>query len=221
MIAFGTAISSTTTYERIALPGIERAAEPGSVILTRSGHDSIQQPYNEIMEEAAALADLEGLVLLHQDLELTDDSLPRRVREVFADPCVGLTGPLGGRLSKPHAWLRPDIAFGTVDPGTPRREVVGSEEVDAVDGALLILAPWVVRGLCFGPGLTEYFHGYDVDLGLRVRAHGGKVICHEFPCHHRREIKDDYEAQWVAGIVLGGMWDPALRPRAWSAAFQL
>lgn len=221
MIVFGTAISSPPGYERIALPGIERAAEPDSAILTRSGYDSIQQPYNEMMDEAAALPGLEALVLLHQDLELTDDSLPRRARKLFADPCVGLAGPLGGRLSKPHSWLRPDIAFGSVDPGAARREVVGSEEVDAIDGALLILAPWAVRGLRFGLGLSELFHGYDVDIGLRVRACEGKVLCHDFPCHHRRQIKDDYEGQRRAGIALARMWYPPLRPQAWAASFQL
>jgi hypothetical protein len=220
VIAFATAITSTTVYAEIALPGIERAAESDSVILTRSGYDSIQQPYNEMMDEAASLPGLEALVLLHQDLELLDDSLPRRVREVFADPRVGLTGPLGGCISKPHCWLWPDVAYGTVDPQAGRGPVVGSEEVDAVDGALLVLAPWAVRGLRFGEGLSELFHGYDVDIGLRVGVRGGKVICHDLPCHHRREIKDDYEGQQLAGIALARMWDPTLRPEAWIPAFQ-
>jgi hypothetical protein len=139
MIAFGVAIGDHSTYEDVALPGLERAVEPDSTILTRSGHDTIQRPYNEMMDEAAVLPDLEALVLLHQDLELTDDSLPRRVREVFADRRVGLTGPLGGRVSKPHCWLWPDEAYGTVDPAV-LAPVTGSREVDVVDGALLVLA---------------------------------------------------------------------------------
>jgi hypothetical protein len=219
MIAFATAITDREAYERVALPGIRRAAEPDSAILTRSGRDSIQQPYNEMMDEAATLPGLEALVLLHQDLELTDDSLPRRVRSVFDDPRVGLMGPLGGRISKPHCWLWPDQAFGTVDPHV-LPPVVGSEQVDALDGALLVLAPWVVSGLRFGPPADGRFHGYDVDIGFRVGAHGGKVICHHVPCVHRRELKDDYEGQRIAGVALAQIWDPALRPPQWRGAFQ-
>lgn len=220
MIAFATAISDRAEYERVALPGIRRAAEPDSAILTRTGRDSIQRAYNEMLGEAGGMDDLEALVLLHQDLELTDDSLPRRVREVFADPAVGLMGPLGGRISKPHCWLWPDEAFGTVDPDV-LPPVAGSEPVDAVDGALLVLAPWVVRGLRFGPPADGRFHGYDVDIGFRVGAHGGKVICHHVPCVHRRSLKDDHGGQRAAGVELARMWDPALRPPRWRAAFQL
>lgn len=219
MIVFATAISDRETFERIAHPGIRRAAEPDSPLLTRSGCDSIQQPYNEMLDEAARLPGLEALVLLHQDLELTDDSLPARVREVFSDPRVGLMGPLGGSISKPHCWLWPDRAFGTVDPEV-LPPVVGSQPVDVVDGALLVLAPWVVRGLRFGEAADGRFHGYDVDIAFRVGACGGRVICHHVPCVHRRELKDDYEGQRTAGIALARMWDPALRPPQWRAAFQ-
>jgi len=220
MIAFGAAVADRAAYKEIALPGIERAAEADSVVLTRSGYDSIQQPYNEMMDEAAALPDLEALVLLHQDLVLTDDSLPRRMREVFRDPLVGVMGSVGGRISKPHCWLEPDAAFGTGDPSV-RPAAVGMVEVDAVDGALLVIAPWVVRGLRFSDRLAEDFHGYDIDFCFRVGAYGGKVICRDIPSVHRRAAKDDYAGQAAGGVALAHMWDPGLRSPQWRASFQL
>jgi hypothetical protein len=93
--------------------------------------------------------------------------------------------------------------------------------VDAVDGALLVFAPWIVRTLRFGGRLAECFHGYDVDIGLRIRAHRGRVICHDIPALHHRELKDDFEGQQIAGVALARMWDPAIRPREWRGAFQL
>lgn len=219
MIAFGAAVTDRATYERIALPGIRRAAEPDSAILTRHDRDSIQRPYNEMLDEAAALPGLEALVLPHQDVELLDDSLPERVRQVFADPQVGLVGPLGGVGSKAHCWLWPERGYGTMNPGL-RPPVAGSQEVDALDGALLVLAPWVVRTLRFDERLAECFHGYDVDIALRVAAHGGKVICRDIPARHRRQPRDEHEAQRVAGVALARMWDPSIRPREWQAAFQ-
>jgi hypothetical protein len=226
MIAFGTAIADPATYEAVALPGIERVAEPGSPILTREGADSIQRSYNEMMDELAGRSDLEALVLLHQDLELEDEDLAQRVRRVFRDPRVGLFGVLGARLSKLHCWLAPDELFGIaigpdhMGPGHTRLST-GPREVDGVDGAVLIVAPWVVRGLRFGEALAGAFHGYDVDIAMRVRAHGGKVICEDVACRHHAEVKDDYAAQRAAGVSLARMWDPELRPREWDPAFAL
>jgi hypothetical protein len=224
VIAFGTAVSDPAAYERIALPGIERVAEDDSRVLTRVGYDSIQRAYNEIMDEAAGLPGLEALVLLHQDLELADDGLLRCIRRVFADPHAGLLGALGARISQLHRLLVPDEVFGfALGPDHMDREIhitTGPKEVDGVDGALLIVAPWAVRALRFSEALARNFHGYDVDLSVRVRAAGGKVICEDIVCRHRTTVKHDYEPQRAAGVELARMWDPALRPRAWGPAFQ-
>jgi len=220
MIAFGVAITDRATYERFALPGIERASEPDSRVLTRTGLP-IHRAYNEIIDEVAAEPDLKALVLLHQDFELTDDSLPRRVRGLFGDPCAGLAGSLGARNVTLHLWLSSRELYGTVvAPGIDRRFSSRPREVEGVDGALLVLAPWVVRGLHFSDVGVDGFHGYDVDIAMRVRAHGGKVLCDDIPHFHHREPKDDYDAQRLAGIALAKMWDPALRPREWTSAFQ-
>jgi len=226
MIVFATAVSDSAVYEGVALRGIRRVAESDSRVLTRVGHDTIQRPYNEMMDEAAALPDLEALVLLHQDLELLDDSLPRRLRRAFRDPRVGLLGVLGGRLSKLHCWLSPDRAFGFAIGPNPRpladpRISVGPHEVDGVDGALIAAAPWVVRSVRFDEQGAGRFHGYDIDLGLRVKARGGTLICEDVPCRHHTVLKGDFDAQRDAGVELARKWDPAMRPREWAAAFQL
>jgi Glycosyltransferase like family len=225
MIAFATAVTDLATYEEVALPSIRRIAEPDSAILSRIGCDSIQRPYNEMMDEAAAMPGLEALVLLHQDLQLLDEDLLVRVRRVFRDPLVGLFGPLGGRASKLHRWLAPDEVFGfaigpdQADLEEPRISV-GPHEVDGLDGALLIAAPWVVRGVRFSEALAEHFHGYDVDISVRVRARGGKIVCEDFPCRHHMLFKHDYAEQQAAGVALAKMWDPTLRPREWGPAFE-
>lgn len=221
MIVFGTAVTDPATYEELALPGIERAAEPDSLVLTRTGL-AIREAYDEIMEEAARQPDLEALALLHQDLELADDSLPRRVRRLFRDPRVGLAGTLGIRDVTLHLRLASRSFYGMVNaPGVERRFSRGPHEVEVVDGALLVLAPWVVRGLRFGQAAAAPFHGYDVEIGLRVRAHGGKAVCADIPYFHRHRAKGDFAEQSLAGVELARMWDPALRPPQWAAAFQL
>ena len=220
MIVFGTAVSDPAVYEEAALPGIERAAEPDSAVLIRTGLP-IRRAYDELMDEAAALDGLEALVLPHQDLELTDDSLPARVRRLFADPRAGLLGSLGARNVTLHLWLASRELYGTVAAtGVERRFSSGVQEVDGVDGALLVLAPWVVRALRFGEPPGVPFHGYDAEIGFRVRAHGGRVLCDDIPHFHHRVAKDDYGAQRRAGVALARSWDPALRPREWEPSFQ-
>lgn len=222
MIAFGVAISDQAAFERLALPGVERASEPDSALLTRAGLP-IHRAYNEIMDEAAALPGLEALALLHQDFELTDGSLPAWARRLLRDPCVGLAGSLGARNVDLQTWLASRELYGGVAaPGIERRFSEGAVEVEGVDGALLVLAPWVVRGLRFAELEPGGFHGYDVEISMRVRAHGGRILCEDIPhFHHRdRAERDDYEAQAGAGVALARRWDPRLRPPEWAASFR-
>lgn len=219
MIAFGVAISDREVYERVALPGIERAAEPGSALITRTGM-TIWRAYDEILGEAATLPGLEALVLLHQDLELTDSSLPATARHLFRDPTVGLAGPLGARQVMLHLWQERRRLCGTVSaPGVQRSFTVGAQEVEAVDGALLLLAPWVARALRFGAPPAGEFHGYDVEIGLRVRAHGGRLLCADIPYFHHRDPTRDYPAQREAALTVARRWDPRLRPPPWASSF--
>jgi hypothetical protein len=221
MIAFGVAVTDRAVYERFALPGIERASEPDSRVFTRQDLP-IHRAYNEILDEAAAEPELEALALLHQDFELTDDSLPARVRRFFADPCVGLAGSLGARNVTLHLWLASRELYGSVAaPDIERCFSSGPQQVEGVDGALLLLAPWVVRGLRFGDLGVGSFHGYDVDIAMRVRAHGGTILCEDMPHFHHRQPKHDHDPQRRAAVALARAWDPALRPREWEPSFRV
>ncbi len=222
VVVFGSAVSNRSTYERIALPSIRRVAETDSAILVREGYDSIQQPYNELMDEAAAQPGLEALILIHQDLELTDDSLLIRARALLKDPRTGLIGALGGREGKPHRWLEPGRLYGSsMAPGIAVAHSTGSHQVEGVDGQLLVVAPWVVRSVRFSERLAESFHGYDADFSVRVRARGGRVICDDIPYfHHMSREWGDPGPILRSARLLSEMWEPSLRPREWGPAFQ-
>jgi hypothetical protein len=215
MFAIGCAVSDLSVFEQVALPSLRPAMEPDTVLLTRQGHASIQQPYNEMMEEAAGLPDLEGLILVHQDMELTDASLLARVRPLLREPRVGVVGVLGGRGVPPHCWWEAEEMFGHArTPIVDVRHSVGSHEVEVVDGALLALAPWVVRELRFSEELADDFHGYDFELCLQVRAARGRVICDDIPyLHHMSRPWADGEQYMRAGRALARRWGRDLDPR--------
>lgn len=221
MIVFGCAVTDRETFDSLAMPGIRRVAEPDSVILTCHDRESIQEPYNEIMDAAARRPDLEALVLVHQDLELLDDSLLRRARPLLAEPGVGVIGLFGARGAPLYSWTSAKELFGrATTPPIDIHHSSGSFEVEVVDGSLLAIAPWVVRKIRFSEAFAEDFHGYDVDFCCRVRAAGGRVICDDAPyMHHMERPWTDSDAVRRAGWKLARMWDPALRPAAWASAF--
>lgn len=221
MVVFGVAVTDREAFETIALPSIRRVAEPDSVVLTRHDRHSIQEPYNELLDEVASYKALEALVLLHQDLELLDDSLLRRARPLLDRSGVGLVGAFGGRRVPPHYWSETDEPFGrATTPMVDFHHSGGPHEVEVVDGQLLVLAPWVVRTLRFSEALAEDFHGYDVDFSMRVRAAGGRVVCDDIPyCHRMERPWSDPVAFRRAGWAVARMWDSAVRPPEWAPAF--
>ena len=95
MIVFGTAIADDDRFERWAMRGIARVLESDSIVITRRGYDSIQGPYNSILDEAARLAGLEAVVLVHEDTEIDDPRLMAKVRNAFVDSSVAVIGPIG------------------------------------------------------------------------------------------------------------------------------
>src|SRR3954447_10635011 len=79
MIAFACSVTDVPMYDRAAGPGIELAKEPDSVVLARAAAGSIFRSYNLILDDAAKLEDLEALVLVHQDAELTQADTCARI----------------------------------------------------------------------------------------------------------------------------------------------
>jgi hypothetical protein len=224
MIAFGCPITQPESYERYAKPGIDAVAEPGASVFAYRAMSSIFRSYNLILDQAAAVDDLEALVLVHQDTELVDPAFCATVRQTFADPEVAVAGCIGALGVRSIAWWEGSVTWASFIhryhelgggdlPGFAwsagdRPPYARTGEVDVVDGFLLVLSPWAVRNLRFDESLGE-FHGYDVDFCLQARAAGRKVVTAEFRAvhHHSLELVSD-PAGWVeAHITIAEKWD--------------
>jgi hypothetical protein len=227
MIAFGSAITAPEAYERWAQPGIEAAAEPGARVFALRATTSIFRSYNMILDQAAACADLEALVLVHQDTEIVDRDLCAKVRRTLADPDVGVAGCIGATGVRSIAWWEgsvswasfihrygelgggdlPGFAWPTGDPPPFAR----TGEVDVVDGFLLVLSPWVVRNVRFDESLGS-LHGYDVDFCLQVRSAGRKVVTADLRAIHNHSLELVGDPQgWVeAHMLVAEKWDGRL-----------
>lgn len=202
MIAFGCPVTDRTKYTRFAQPGMMRAGEPGSPILLRHDASSIQQAYNSMLNEAAALGDLEALVLLHQDVELRDERLGEKLRAWLRDPLVAVVGAIGAPRVHALDYWREGLIGGVAWPalGQAKSRIAGSlaaGTVEAVDGLLMVLSPWAVRTLRFDERFAPFFHGYDVDLCFQARERGRRVVVANLDVVHHAVMDFFDRRTWI------------------------
>jgi Glycosyltransferase like family len=189
MIAYGTAITNEAQYARFARSGIEQVREPGALVMTRRGL-SLQRAYNEMLAEAAGHANLEALVIPHQDMRIEAREFASTVRGLLADESVGLIGSSGGRGGTGLAWWDGAELLGWFGAMIEDRVVVIGErphrvrDADVIDGTLLIFSAWAVRNLRFDLRFERDFHGYDSDISFQARVLGRRVVVADLWCVH-------------------------------------
>jgi len=223
VIAFGTSISESSDYRRHALPGIEVCAEPDSEVYTFQSVGAIGRSNNLVLDHAAARDDLEALVLLDERVELVDPGFCETVRRSLRDPAVGVVGAVGASGVHSIAWWEGPISSGEVIHRYPeydggelpafswKRHSPAPQEVDALDGSLLVLSPWAARNVRFDESLALGY-GHDVDYCMQVRAAGRSVMTAGFRLIHHRPLKvvDDLELWVEAHIQAAEKWDDGL-----------
>ncbi|MCC6831580.1 MAG: methyltransferase domain-containing protein [Thermoleophilia bacterium] len=213
MLAFGVCIGSQERFDRVCRAGLTAVAEPDSPIITTTHETSIFAAYNEILDAAATIEGLEALVLLHDDVEITDPAFPAKVRAALAaQPDVGVVGVIGASGVTNLRWWDAPHRFGRV--AETRGEIAfrpAPATVDSVDGLCMILAPEVVREIRFDTETYTGFHGYDIDYCFEVRRSGRRVVVADIAVSHHavggykdEAAFDRAEARWTA------KWTPAL-----------
>ncbi len=189
MIAYGTAITNEPQYERFALPGIEQAREPDALVMARRGL-SLQRAYNDMLDEAAGHADLEAVVIPHQDMRIEARDFAATLRALLADESIALVGSSGGRGGTGLAWWDGAELLGWFGAMIEDRVVVigerphGALDADVIDGTLLIFSAWAARALRFDLRFEHDFHGYDSDISFQARALGRRVVVTDLWCVH-------------------------------------
>ena len=227
LIAFGCAMTDPEAYRRYARPGIERAAERGAEVYAFAAVGAISRGYNLLLEAARRRDDLEALVLVHQEVEITDPELCAKVRAALTDPEVAALGSAGATGVRSIAWWEGAVSAGPVAlryqehgggemPAFLLMEAGGipaPAEVEMVDGFLMVLSPWAVRNVHFDEGLT-LGHGYDLDYCMRLREAGRKVMTADFRAvrHLPLELVDDHDPWIEAHMRVAARWEVATGP---------
>jgi GT2 family glycosyltransferase len=194
-VGFGCCVGSWDKFARCVIPPVGDAQ-----VLGLSGQTSIADAYNAILG-AYAYADLDMVVLQHDDLEIVDPGAIDKFAKTFADhPDIALIGVAGGSVRGGLGWWAQD-PIGRVQAETTLVDFgARSGEVEMLDGCLLVFSPWALRYLRFTsrPG----FHGYDADIATTARRkHGKRVMVVDVEVHHHTALGFDDEAShmdWLA-----------------------
>jgi hypothetical protein len=223
MFAFGCSITAPDVFDKAAGPGIALAKEDDSVVFANAAAGSIFRSYNLLMDMAAEHEDLECLVLVHQDAEITNADFCTRVRDALKDPDVGVVGCVGALGVRSIAWWEGSVTwasfvhkYGELGAGELPGFAWGAElppyartgEVDTVDGFVLCLSPWVVRNLRFDEALGA-LHGYDLDFCLTVREAGKKVVTADLKVihHHSLDLVSNPDTWIAAHMAIAEKWE--------------
>lgn len=211
MIGYGICIGTEEKFAHFARPGLLTCAAPEAPIAESRDNTSIFPAYNEILEVFADEADLEAVVLLHEDVELRDARFEDKVRAALADDAVAVVGAIGAIGVRSLAWWEGEGRGRCAET----RAVVdfggGSHDVDTVDGLLLVLSPWAVRNLRFDATTFHGFHGYDADICFQARAAGRRVRVMDVDLfHHTKGGFGDVAAYLAADAAFRAKWAAAL-----------
>lgn len=188
MIVYGVCSGPSGKYEAIARPSIDGVRAPDDETHVLFDQPSIFVAYNAILERARERVNLEAVVFLHDDVQIDDDFIGRKLRKVFADDNVAIAGVIGAAGVRSLRWW--DYAkygrvtedrLGVIDCGG------GTGEVDMVDGLFLALSPWAVHNLSFDDRAYHGFHGYDGDVCFTARSLGRKVVVADINVIHRTQ----------------------------------
>ena len=223
MIAFGCAINNADVFRKYGEPGIRRVAEPDSELFAFAPVESVGRTYNLVLDAAARCDDLEALALVHPQTEIVDPEFCAKIRAALSNPDVGIVGATGATGVTSIAWWEGRVVsapavhqYGEHGGGElPALSWTQCEpppaEVEALDGQLLVLSPWVVRNLRFDEDRL-LGHGFDLDFSLQVTATGRKLIVADIRLVHHRslELVADLDVWVEAHIRMAEKWTGTL-----------
>lgn len=193
VFVFGVCIDAQEVFDRHCLPAISAYGGSDATLLT-SRDTPIAATYNAMLDACTGMPDVEAVVLLRENVEITDPDFVTKVRAAFAaDPRLAVLGPAhpGGAAPRWRAPRRADAVGRREnrenrdgrdgrdghggDDGHEGAENAVGRDVDSVDGACLILRPGPAARLRFDDVTFTGPSGYDVDFCFRMRGQGHRV----------------------------------------------
>ena len=209
VIGYGCCVGSWEKFGANVRPADQR------LIIATSGNAHIAPTYNGMLDAFVHYhnmhGDLEGVVLQHDDLEITDPAADEKIGWLLRRYPMGVTGVAGGVTIHGLDWWNTQtfgrqrvndrvLQFGELEPGEP----AATRQVHMLEGSLLILGIDAVQQLRFDPRFVG-FHGYD-EATYRAWREGYDVMVADIDTFHHTSLGGASEAKMQAWHVANGQF---------------
>lgn len=177
-IGYGCCVGTWDKFHRYVEPRIPN----GQPVLTAFNQTSISVAYNAILD-GFRVYDLDAVILLHDDLEMTDQLTEHKVVSIFTVPEIAVIGVAGGGPSL-HWWNVDPVGHQLTDA-----QLIDfgrqAGDVDIVEGSFMAFSPWAIQELRFDERYE--FHGYD-DVCLEAKRAGKRVYVADIDTYHHTTL---------------------------------
>ncbi len=175
MIVVGICAGPNERFEQFVEPSLAADAAYITLVVLREQR-SIAAAYNQVLDAAKQVADLEAVLLIHDDVEIVDHEWRTKLLGSLAGGGVTVVGVIGARGPGGMAWFSRPEKLGAVREPHAAYDFGGrSEDVDVIDGLFIGLSPAATHNLRFDETRYPPFHGYDADICSQALASGGRV----------------------------------------------
>lgn len=191
MIAYGAAVGD---WYRFASNMAQRAH--GQLVMALYGQPSMAVAVNTILDAHKGKGH-DALVLVHDDLEITDPLFEHKVLSALMGQDVALVGVAGGGPQL-RWWEHDPIGHQMTDSGMVdfgRR----TGDVDMLEGSVIAFSPWAVEHLRVDERYTDFRSGWD-DVCLHAKQAGRRCVVVDADTHHHSTLgwkSRDVEARFV------------------------
>lgn len=200
-VGYGVCAGSLDKYEAYVRPRI------GCHAILMTDQTCIGEAYNTILDAYAAYPP-DMVILLHDDLEITDPLAETKFLEALAQPDVVLAGVAGGYGVTSLAWWEANTIGHQLTDVTMIDFGPRTGDVDLLEGSILAFGPWAIQNLRFDLRFGG-FHGYD-DIAMIAKHAGKRVYVADVDTHHHTSMgfkTPDSAAAWQnANVMFREKW---------------
>lgn len=182
MIGYGSCVGDWGRFTRNVVASIPT----GRPLIGLQGASSIAAGYNQILE-AYRGKDLAAVVLVHDDLQITDPNAEEKFLKALAEPDVALVGVAGGQGRDSLQWWNSEQVghqmtdSGLLDFGQRTGDVA------FLEGSILAFSPWAVEHLRCDERYTDFRSGWD-DICLTALDAGMRNVVVDVGTHHHTTL---------------------------------
>lgn len=178
-VGYGVCVGSWDKLTRNVAPRTE-----GRPLVALYGQTQLTVAYNTILDAYRGRG-MDAVVLLHDDLEITDPDAEEKFLEALVDD-VALVGVCGGVGDKTLAWWTSETIGHQMTDSGMLDFGARTGDVAFIEGSIMVFSPWAVEHLRFDPRYPGFL-GYD-DVCLAARELGKRVTVVDVDTHHHSTV---------------------------------